>query len=103
VDQDSHLGEFIEDKTLVSPCDVVIDMNLKEQTASVLKTLTRREEKVLKMRVGLEDGEPHTLAEVGRAIGLTRERIRQIEAEVVGKLRSAPETQRLRPFLRRAS
>ena len=103
VDQDSHLGEFIEDKTLVSPCDVVIDMNLKEQTASVLKTLTRREEKVLKMRFGLEDGEPHTLAEVGRAIGLTRERIRQIEAEVVGKLRSAPETQRLRPFLRRAS
>ena len=103
VDQDSHLGEFIEDKTLVSPCDVVIDMNLKEQTASVLKTLSRREEKVLKMRFGLEDGEPHTLAEVGRAIGLTRERIRQIEAEVVGKLRSAPETQRLRPFLRRAS
>ena len=103
VDQDSHLDEFIEDKTLVSPCDAVLDMNLKEQTASVLKTLTRREEKVLKMRFGLENGEPHTLEEVGRAIGLTRERVRQIEAEVVGKLRAAPETQRLRPFLRRAS
>jgi RNA polymerase primary sigma factor len=103
VDQDSHLDEFIEDKTLVSPSDAVIDLNLREQTASVLKILTRREEKVLKMRFGLENGEPHTLAEVGRAIGLTRERVRQIEAEVVSKLRVAPEAQRLLPFLRRAS
>ena len=103
VDQESHLGDFIEDKTLASPSDVVIDMNLKEQTAAVLKTLTRREEKILRMRFGMENGEPHTLAEVGRSIGLTRERIRQIQAEVVRKLRAVPETQRLRPFLRRAS
>jgi RNA polymerase primary sigma factor len=103
VDQESYLGDFIEDKALVSPSDAVIEMNLKEQTASILKSLTRREERVLRMRFGLENGEPHTLAEVGWAIGLTRERIRQIEAEVIRKLRVAPEAQRLRPFLRCAS
>ncbi len=103
MDEESHLGDFIEDKAVVSPSDAVIDMNLREQTASVLKTLTPREEKVIKMRFGLEDGEPHTLEEVGRAIGVTRERTRQIEAEVVRKLRAAPDTHRLRSFLRRAS
>jgi RNA polymerase primary sigma factor len=103
VDEESHLGDFIEDKAVVSPSDAVIDTNLREQTASVLKTLTPREEKVIKMRFGLEDGEPHTLEEVGRAIGVTRERTRQIEAEVVRKLRAAPDTHRLRSFLRRAS
>jgi RNA polymerase primary sigma factor len=103
VDEESHLGDFIEDKAVVSPSDAVIDMNLREQTASVLKTLTPREEKVIKMRFGLEDGEPHTLEEVGRVIGVTRERTRQIEAEVVRKLRAAPDTHRLRSFLRRAS
>lgn len=103
VDQDSHLGEFIEDKSLVSPSDAVIERSLKEKTASVLQTLTPREEKVLRMRFGLENGEPHTLEEIGRVVGLTRERVRQIEAEVVRKLRVAPEAQRLRLFLRRAS
>jgi RNA polymerase primary sigma factor len=103
VDEESHLGDFIEDKAVVSPSDAVIDTNLREQTASVLKTLTPREEKVIKMRFGLEDGEPHTLEEVGRAIGVTRERTRQIEAEVVRKLRADPDTYRLRSFLRRAS
>jgi RNA polymerase primary sigma factor len=103
IDEESHLGDFIEDKALVSPSDAVIERNLREQTASVLKTLTPREEKVLRMRFGLEDGEPHTLEEVGRTIGVTRERIRQIEAEVVRKLRTAPEMLPLRSFLRRAS
>jgi len=103
MDEESHLGDFIEDKAVVSPSDAAIDMNLREQTASVLKTLTPREEKVIKMRFGLEDGEPHTLEEVGRVIGVTRERTRQIEAEVVRKLRAAPDTHRLRSFLRRAS
>jgi RNA polymerase primary sigma factor len=103
VDEESHLGDFIEDKTVVSPSDAVIDMNLREQTASVLKTLTPREEKVIKMRFGLEDGEQHTLEEVGRSIGVTRERTRQIQAEVVRKLRAAPGTHRLLSFLRRAS
>jgi RNA polymerase primary sigma factor len=103
IDEESHLGDFIEDKALVSASDAVIEMNLREQTASVLKALTPREEKVLRMRFGLEDGEPHTLEEVGRTIGVTRERIRQIEAEVVRKLRTAPEMLPLRSFLRRAS
>ncbi len=103
IDEESHLGDFIEDKALISPSDAVIERNLREQTASVLKTLTPREEKVLRMRFGLEDGEPHTLEEVGRTIGVTRERIRQIEAEVVRKLRTAPEMLPLRSFLRRAS
>ena len=102
-DEESHLGDFIEDKAVISPSDAAIDVNLREQTASVLKTLTPREEKVIKMRFGLEDGEPHTLEEVGRAIGVTRERTRQIEAEVVRKLRAAPDTHRLRSFLLRAS
>ncbi|MGB9464492.1 MAG: RNA polymerase sigma factor RpoD [Candidatus Acidiferrum sp.] len=103
IDEESHLGDFIEDKAVVSPSDAVIDTNLREQTASVLKTLTPREEKVLKMRFGLEDGEPHTLEEVGQTIGVTRERTRQIEAEVMRKLRTAPGMHQLRSFLRRAS
>jgi RNA polymerase primary sigma factor len=103
VDEESHLGDLIEDKRIVSPADAAIDMSLRDQTASVLQTLTPREEKVIRMRFGLEDGEPHTLEEVGQAIGVTRERIRQIETEVVRKLRTAPGTLRLRAFLRRAS
>lgn len=103
IDEESHLGDFIEDKAAVSPSDAAIDKNLREQTESVLKTLTPREEKVIKLRFGLEDGEPRTLEEVGQAIGVTRERTRQIEAEILRNLRAAPHTHRLRAFLRRAS
>jgi RNA polymerase primary sigma factor len=103
VEEESHLCDFIEDKAVVSPSDAAMIMKLKEQTASVLKTLTPREEQVIKMRFGLEDGQPRTLEEVGRAIGVTRERTRQIEAEVVRKLGAAPGAHRLRSFLRRAS
>jgi len=80
-EEDSHLGDFIEDKAVVSPSDAVINLNLKEQTSSVLKTLTPREEKVIKMRFGLDDGSEHTLEEVGQSFAVTRERIRQIEAK----------------------
>jgi RNA polymerase primary sigma factor len=102
-DEESHLGDFVEDKTVASPSDAAIDIKLREQTASILKMLTPREERILRMRFGLGDGVPRTLDEVGRTIGVTRERIRQIEAEVVRKLRAAPEAQRLRSYLRRAS
>jgi RNA polymerase primary sigma factor len=78
-EEDSHLGDFIEDKAVVSPSDAVINLSLKEQTSSVLKTLTPREEKVIKMRFGLDDGSEHTLEEVGQSFAVTRERIRQIE------------------------
>jgi len=86
-EEDSHLGDFIEDKAVVSPSDAVINLNLKEQTSSVLKTLTPREEKVIKMRFGLDDGSEHTLEEVGQSFAVTRERIRQIEAKALRKLR----------------
>jgi RNA polymerase primary sigma factor len=74
-EEDSHLGDFIEDKAVVSPSDAVINMNLKDQTSSVLKTLTPREEKVIKMRFGLDDGSEHTLEEVGQSFAVTRERL----------------------------
>jgi len=80
-EEDSHLGDFIEDKAVVSPSDAVINLNLKEQTSSVLKTLTPREEKVIKMRFGLDDGSEHTLEEVGQSFAVTRERIRQNRSE----------------------
>ncbi len=82
-EEDSHLGEFIEDKSSVSPSDAAISISLQEQTASLLKTLTPREEKVIKMRFGLEDGSEHTLEEVGHSFAVTRERIRQIEAKAL--------------------
>src|SRR5688572_17313649 len=78
-EEDSHLGDFIEDRQVVSPAEAVINLNLKEQTESVLKTLTPREEKVIKMRFGVGDGSEHTLEEVGQSFAVTRERIRQIE------------------------
>ena len=86
-EEDSHLGDFIEDRQVVSPADAVINLNLKEQTESVLKTLTPREEKVIKMRFGVGDGSEHTLEEVGQNFAVTRERIRQIEAKALRKLR----------------
>ena len=86
-EEDSHLGDFIEDRGVVSPAEAVINLNLKEQTDHVLKSLTPREEKVVKMRFGLEDGSEHTLEEVGQSFAVTRERIRQIEAKALRKLR----------------
>ena len=96
---DSHLGEFIEDRAVISPAEAVINVDLKEQTANVLRTLTPREEKVIKMRFGLEDGSEHTLEEVGQCFALTRERIRQIEAKALRKLRHPSRCHQLKSFL----
>src|SRR6266508_2538263 len=98
-EEDSHLGDFIEDKSIVSPAEAVINLNLKEQTESVLKTLTPREEKVIKMRFGVGDGSEHTLEEVGQNFAVTRERIRQIEAKALRKLRHPSRSRKLRAFL----
>ena len=98
-EEDSHLGDFIEDRGVVSPSDAVININLKEMTEQVLNTLTPRGERVLKMRFGLEDGTEHTLEEVGQKFGVTRERIRQIEAKALRKLRHPNRSRRLRAFL----
>jgi RNA polymerase primary sigma factor len=97
--EDSHLGDFIADKAVVSSLDEVINLKLKEQTASVLKTLTPREEKIIKMRFGLEDGRQQTLEEVGQTFALTRERIRQIEAKAFRELRHPSRSRKLRVFL----
>jgi RNA polymerase primary sigma factor len=98
-EEESHLGDFIVDQRGISPSDAVIDLNLREQTAQVLKTLTPREEKIIKMRFGLEDGSEHTLEEVGQNFAVTRERIRQIEAKALRKLRHPSRSHRLRAFL----
>ncbi len=98
-EEDSHLGDFIEDRSMVSPAEAVINVNLKDQTAQVLRTLTPREEKVIKMRFGLEDGSEHTLEEVGQSFAVTRERIRQIEAKALRKLRHPSRSRKLRAFL----
>ncbi|MGH9679249.1 MAG: RNA polymerase sigma factor RpoD, partial [Candidatus Acidiferrales bacterium] len=98
-EEDSHLGEFIEDKSSVSPADAAISISLQEQTESLLKTLTPREERVIKMRFGLEDGSEHTLEEVGHSFAVTRERIRQIEAKALRKLRHPSRSRNLRSFL----
>ena len=98
-EEDAHLGDFIEDKSVTSPSDAVISLSLKDQTASVLKTLTPREEKIIKMRFGLDDGSEHTLEEVGRSFLVTRERIRQIEAKALRKLRNTSRSSRLRGFV----
>ena len=101
-EEDSHLGDFIEDKQVISPAEAVITLNLKEQTESVLKTLTPREEKVIKMRFGVGDGSEHTLEEVGQTFTVTRERIRQIEAKALRKLRHPSRSKKLRAFLETA-
>ena len=98
-EEDSHLGDFIEDRTAVSPSEAVINLDLKERTESVLKTLTPREEKVIKMRFGVGDGSEHTLEEVGQNFAVTRERIRQIEAKALRKLRHPSRSRKLRAFL----
>jgi RNA polymerase primary sigma factor len=96
---DSHLGDFIKDSAVLAPDEAAIDVNLKEQTERVLHTLTPREEKIMKMRFGLEDDSEHTLEEVGQAFAVTRERIRQIEAKALRKLRQPSRSGKLRLFL----
>jgi RNA polymerase primary sigma factor len=98
-EDEAHLGDFIEDKNVESPSDAAINLNLKEKMASMLKTLTPREEKIIRMRFGLDDGTDHTLEEVGHTFAVTRERIRQIEAKVLRKLRHSSRSDRFRIFL----
>ena len=98
-EEDSHLGDFIEDSDAPAPADAASHTLLKEQLADVLKTLTPREEKVLRLRFGLEDGRPRTLEEVGKEFNVTRERIRQIEAKALRKLRHPSRSKKLRDFL----
>jgi RNA polymerase primary sigma factor len=97
-EEDSHLGDFIEDKVMPSPPDTVIHINLREQIEEALKSLTEREAKVLKMRFGLGDGNEHTLEEVGQQFKVTRERIRQIEAKALRKLKHPSRSKKLRSF-----
>ncbi|HEX8185174.1 MAG TPA: RNA polymerase sigma factor RpoD [Blastocatellia bacterium] len=102
-EEDSHLGDFIEDKTITNPADAVITSNLREITEEVLKSLTPREEKVIKMRFGLgPNGSEHTLEEVGQHFAVTRERIRQIEAKALRKLRHPSRSRKLKAFLESA-
>jgi RNA polymerase primary sigma factor len=96
---DSHLGDFIADRAALSPAEAVINVNLKERTEHMLRTLSPREEKIIKMRFGLEDGSEHTLEEVGLEFAVTRERIRQIEARALRKLRHPSRSRNLRSFL----
>ncbi len=98
-EEDSHLGDFIEDRGVISPAEAVINLNLKEQTAAVLQTLTPREEQVIRMRFGIGDGSEHTLEEVGQRFSVTRERIRQIEAKALRKLRHPSRSRKLKTFL----
>ncbi|MEE8256445.1 MAG: sigma-70 family RNA polymerase sigma factor, partial [Acidobacteriota bacterium] len=97
--EDSHLGDYIEDRSVISPVEIVSNINIKEQTESVLKTLTPREEKVVKMRFGIDEDSDHTLEEVGQSFAVTRERIRQIEAKALAKLRHPSRSRKLRVFL----
>ena len=98
-EEDSHLGDFIEDEKTVTPSDSVATTMLKEQLLGVLDTLTPREEKVLRLRYGIDDGKPRTLEEVGKEFNVTRERIRQIEAKALRKLRHPSRSKKLKDFL----
>jgi RNA polymerase primary sigma factor len=98
-EEDSHLGDFIEDKKFVLPSDAAINMNLSDQTRKVLATLTPREEKVLRMRFGIGEKADHTLEEVGKDFSVTRERIRQIEAKALRKLRHPTRSKKLKSFI----
>ena len=98
-EEDSHLGDFIEDEQALAPTDIVASNLLKEQLIKVLDTLTPREEKVLRLRYGLDDGKPRTLEEVGKEFNVTRERIRQIEAKALRKLRNPSKSKKLRDYL----
>jgi RNA polymerase primary sigma factor len=99
---ESHLGDFIEDKAVLSPSDAAIDLNLKDQIASILRTLTPREERIIRMRFGLDDGSQRTLEEVGQVFAVTRERIRQIEAKALRKLRHPSRSRRFQIFVQSA-
>ena len=98
-EEDSHLGDFIEDKSIISPGDAALNFNLSDQTKSILSTLTPREEKVLRMRFGIGERSDHTLEEVGRDFSVTRERIRQIEAKALRKLRHPSRAKKLKSFV----
>jgi len=98
-DEETHLGELLEDREAVSPSEAVISLDLKEKMASILKTLTPREETIIKMRFGLEDGSERTLEEVGKTFAVTRERIRQIEAKALRALRHPTRSSHFRAFL----
>jgi RNA polymerase primary sigma factor len=98
-DEEARLGDFVEDKALVSPSDAAIQLNMREQLANALKTLTPREEKIIRMRFGMEDGSEHTLEEVGQTFSVTRERIRQIEAKALRKLRHPSRSSKFRVFV----
>jgi len=98
-EEDSHLGDFIEDKAVISPQEAVISANLSEQTSKVLSSLTPREEKVLRMRFGIGEKYDHTLEEVGQDFDVTRERIRQIEAKALRKLRHPSRAKKLKSFI----
>ena len=98
-EEDAHLGDFIEDKAVVSPSDAAISLSLKETMASMLKKLNAREERIIRMRFGFEDGNPRTLEEVGQVFAVTRERIRQIEAKALRKLRHPSRSSHVRTFL----
>ena len=98
-EDEGRLADFIEDRQTVSPPEIVINLNLREQTENLLRTLTSREEKVIKMRFGVGDGSEHTLEEIGQNFAVTRERIRQIEAKALRKLRHPSRSQHLRAFL----
>jgi RNA polymerase primary sigma factor len=100
-DEGSRLIDFLQDTSGASPTDAMIRVNLKEHTAQVLRTLNPREEKIIRMRFGLEDGSEHTLEEVGQSFQVTRERIRQIEGKALRKLRHPSRSHRLRAFLDR--
>ncbi len=98
-DEEARLGDFVEDKNLVSPSEAAILLNMREQLANALKTLTPREEKIIRMRFGMEDGSEHTLEEVGQTFSVTRERIRQIEAKALRKLRHPSRSSKFRAFV----
>jgi RNA polymerase primary sigma factor len=102
-EEDTHLGDFLEDKTALSPSDAAAYLSLQEHTSSILKTLTAREEKIIRMRFGLEDGSEHTLEQVGQTFAVTRERIRQIEGKALRKLRHPSRAHKLRGFLELSS
>jgi RNA polymerase primary sigma factor len=98
-EEDAHLGDFIEDKAVVSPSEAAISLSLKETMASMLKKLNAREERIIRMRFGFEDGNSRTLEEVGQVFAVTRERIRQIEAKALRKLRHPSRSSHVRTFL----